>query len=133
MVQFERVVSAWEQTEGFLVPSCDADYQRLVEFSYYLIDRLNETEDSSLASLLSLVGDQIELFERENVPALPEVGPIEILRELMRVHGLKQKDLIEELGPPSVVSEVMNGKRELNKRQIVALSKRFSCSMEMFV
>jgi len=50
---------------------------------------------------------------------------------LMKRHGFKQKDLVE-VGSPGVISEVLNGKRKLNKRQIEGLSKRFNCSPAAF-
>jgi HTH-type transcriptional regulator/antitoxin HigA len=50
----------------------------------------------------------------------------------MEQHGLKQKDLADVFGTPSVVSEVMSGKRELNKEQIRRLSERFKVSPELF-
>jgi HTH-type transcriptional regulator/antitoxin HigA len=45
---------------------------------------------------------------------------------------LKQKDL-PELGSQGVVSEILSGKRELNLRQIKALSKRFNVPVSVFV
>lgn len=39
----------------------------------------------------------------------------------------------QEIGSPGVVSEILNGKRELNKRQIKALSERFMCSPAVFM
>ena len=50
----------------------------------------------------------------------------------MDQHGLKQKDLVDVFGTPSIVSEVMSGKRELNKDQIKRLSERFHVSPELF-
>jgi hypothetical protein len=37
------------------------------------------------------------------------------------------------VGSPGVISEILSGKRELNKRQIRALSKRFGCSPAIFI
>ena len=54
------------------------------------------------------------------------------LKYLMAEHGLRQKDLTE-LGSPGVISETLSGKRELNKRQIKALSERFQCSPALFI
>jgi HTH-type transcriptional regulator/antitoxin HigA len=47
-------------------------------------------------------------------------------------HNLKQTDLTE-IGSQGVVSEILNGKRELNIRQIKLLSKRFSASPSVFI
>lgn len=58
---------------------------------------------------------------------MPETTGIEALKFLMEQHGLKQGDL-EEIGSQGVVSEILTGKRELNVRQVRALSKRFGVS-----
>jgi len=50
----------------------------------------------------------------------------------MEQHGLKQKDLVNVFGSKSIVSEVLIGKRVLNKEQIRRLSERFHVSPEMF-
>ena len=54
------------------------------------------------------------------------------LKYLMEQHGLKQTDL-SEIGSQGVVSEILTGKRELNIRQVRALSKRFGVSAATFV
>ena len=50
----------------------------------------------------------------------------------MDQHGLKQKDLSDVFGTRSITSEILNGKRELNKEQIRRLSERFHVSPEIF-
>jgi HTH-type transcriptional regulator/antitoxin HigA len=50
----------------------------------------------------------------------------------MEQHALRQKDLADVFGTTSIVSEVLNGKRELNKEQIRRLSERFHVSPEVF-
>jgi len=55
-----------------------------------------------------------------------------LLRFFMEEHNLSQSDLAE-VGSQGVVSEILNGKRGLNVRQIRALSKRFGVSPSVFV
>ena len=50
----------------------------------------------------------------------------------MDEHGLTQSDL-PEIGSQGVVSEVLNGKRDLNVRQIRALAARFGVSAAVFI
>ena len=38
-----------------------------------------------------------------------------------------------ELGGQSIVSAILNGKRELNTRQVKALAKRFNVSLAVFL
>ena len=73
----------------------------------------------------------IEAYEEEH-HAIPEASPVEVLRALIEANGLRQKDLVPSLGTESIVSEVLSGKRELNKGQIEKLSKRFQVSPSVF-
>ncbi len=85
-------------------------------------------EEKDLADLLTLL---IEDFEEKHYQ-LPKASPLEAISFLMDQHGLKQKDLIDVFGTPSIVSEVLSGKRDLNKDHISRLSKRFRVSPELF-
>ena len=58
--------------------------------------------------------------------------PREVFQFLMDQHGLLQKDLADVFGTPSIVSEVLSGKRDLNKDHIKRLSRRFHVSPELF-
>lgn len=89
--------------------------------------RLTSAE-KELAELLTLL---IEDFEERRYK-LPRASPLDTLRFLMDQHGLKQKDLADVFGTPSIVSEVMRGKRVLTKTHIERLSDRFLVSPEVF-
>jgi HTH-type transcriptional regulator / antitoxin HigA len=84
---------------------------------------------AELAALLTLL---IEDFEDRHY-ALTPATPIEHLQELMRVQGLKQKDLVDVFGTPSIVSEVLHGKRALTTEHIRRLSARFHVSPALFL
>lgn len=73
----------------------------------------------------------IEDFEDRHYQ-LPRAKPLEVLQFLIDQHGLLQKDLADVFGTPSIVSEVLSGKRELNKDHIKRLSRRFHVSPELF-
>jgi len=73
----------------------------------------------------------IEAYE-EDQHAIPDASPVEVLRALMDANGLRQKDLAPIFGSESIVSEVLNKKRELNKTHIERLSKRFGVSPAAF-
>jgi HTH-type transcriptional regulator / antitoxin HigA len=73
----------------------------------------------------------IEAYEEQH-HAIPEASPLEVLRALIEANGLRQKDLAPSLGTESIVSEILSGKRELNKGQIEKLSKRFHVSPAVF-
>src|SRR5579859_3023886 len=82
----------------------------------------------AFAELLTLL---VEKYEEEH-HEIPDASPLEVLRELMEANDLRQKDLAKEFGTESIVSEVLNGKRELNKDHIEKLSKRFDVSPAVF-
>jgi HTH-type transcriptional regulator/antitoxin HigA len=91
----------------------------------YDLDRRSKTltrAEKELAELLTLL---IEDFE-ERQYQLPQTTPLDVLNFLMDQHGLRQKDLVDVFGTPSIVSEVLSGKRELNKEHIKRLSERFT-------
>ena len=63
---------------------------------------------------------------------MPKARGTDLLQFLMEEHHLTQSDL-PEVGSQGVVSEILGGKRELNVRQIRALSRRFGVSPSAFV
>ena len=85
------------------------------------------TEEKYAEVLLML----IEAYEEEH-HAIPNASPVQVLRTLIEANELRQKDLAPILGTESIVSEVLRGKRELNKGQIEKLSKRFRVSPAVF-
>jgi HTH-type transcriptional regulator/antitoxin HigA len=91
--------------------------------------RKTTSAELRLAELLTIL---IEEFEERHY-ALKASTPMEALRELMRANSLKQKDLISIFGTPSIVSEVLNGKRQLTTKHIRELSRRFHVSPEVFL
>ena len=90
-------------------------------------DNLNEDE-KEFAELLTVL---IENFEDKHCQ-FPPSTPLEVIAELMESTNLRQKDLVDVFGTESIVSEVLNGKRELNKDHIKRLSIRFNVSPELF-
>src|SRR5580704_1522995 len=90
-------------------------------------DRLSAKE-KDFAELLTVL---IEAYEEEHYP-IRAASPVEALVELMEANNLMQKDLAPLLGSESVVSEVLRGKRELNKHHIERLSRRFRVSPAVF-
>jgi HTH-type transcriptional regulator/antitoxin HigA len=86
------------------------------------------TKEREFAELLTVL---IEAYEDERYP-IRAASPVEVLVHLMEANNLKQRDLAPLFGSESVVSEVLSGKRELNKHHIERLSKRFSVSPAVF-
>jgi len=98
-------------------------YTALLEELDHRQEKLTPAEQR-LAELLTLL---IEDFEQSSKPATG----IEAL-ELMEANSLKQKHLVSIFGTPSIISEVLNGKRRLTTEHIRKLSRRFHVSPELF-
>lgn len=113
-----RVIRSEEQNESYLAALYELE-QRHEEWT---------EAEAELADLLTLL---IEDYEEKSY-RLPKASPLAVLAFLMEEHGLKQKDLVDVFGTPSIVSEVVNGKREMNKEHIRRLSARFHVSPELF-
>ncbi|HEY2545704.1 MAG TPA: hypothetical protein VGI46_06535 [Candidatus Acidoferrum sp.] len=118
--------------KGFPAPQpivSEAQNEHYVEVLYNLERRGNlSAAEEKYAELLTVL---IEAFEEERYP-IRAASPIEVLTELMAANNLKQKDLAPLFGSEGIVSEVLHGKRELNKRQIEKLSHRFKVSPAVF-
>jgi HTH-type transcriptional regulator/antitoxin HigA len=84
--------------------------------------------EQRLAELLTLL---IEDFEDRHY-ALKPASPVAALEELMASNELHQKDLLDVFGTPSIVSEVLSGKRKFTTEHIRKLSRRFHVSPEVF-
>jgi HTH-type transcriptional regulator / antitoxin HigA len=108
----------------------DEENERYIAALYKLEQnhQVLSAEEKELADLLTLL---IEDFEEKHYQ-LPKAAPTEVISFLMDQHNLKQKDLTDVFGTPSIVSEVMSGKRDLNKDHIARLSARFHVSPELF-
>jgi HTH-type transcriptional regulator/antitoxin HigA len=82
--------------------------------------------------LMELLTVLIEAFEEEYYPIGKQSSPVEVLQELMASNDLKRKDLADIFGTPSIISEVMHGKRSLTIGHIRKLSERFHVSPDLF-
>ena len=71
------------------------------------------------------------MYETERHP-IPDASPVDVLVFLMDQNGLKLEDL-PEIGARSVVSDVLDGKKELDIRQVAKLSKRFGVPADTFI
>ena len=121
----------WAVIRPYLSIRNEADYDRAVEQMNGLIDIVGTNEDDPLYEFLDTLGTIIHAYEEKNIP-MPAVSGAEVLKYLMQEHGLRQVDF-PEVGSQGVVSEILNGKRELNVRQIRALARRFGVSPAVFI
>jgi len=107
-------------------------YKAAVRTLDALIDAGGADEKHALAGLVALIGEFVAEYEEREGHVLPEATGAEMLRHFMLRDGLRQSDL-PEIGSQGVVSEILNGRRELNARQIRALGQRFGVSPATFL
>ena len=106
-----------------------AQYKRLLACVEALMKDYDDRAGNPLGGLLLLLAERIREYEDRAHPWPETSTPASILEFLMEQHGLRQSDL-PEIGPQSVVSAVLSGKRALNLRQVKALAARFHVPME---
>ena len=126
-----EIEQQWIAIAPYLTITSDLEYERAVERLNVLIDEIGTNEEHPLYSLLDTLGIIIEAYEQEHYE-IPDCSGVEILLYFMGKHSLTQSDL-PEIGSQGVVSEIINGKRELNIRQIKALAERFKVSSSVFL
>jgi HTH-type transcriptional regulator / antitoxin HigA len=100
-----------------------------------VIDELTDRDDlsSAEADYLDVLGDLVEKYENEHVE-LPYVSDAAMLGSLMEEKGVRQADIIRATGiSKTVLSLVLNGKRELTREHIVVLSKYFEVNPAAFI
>ena len=97
-----------------------------------LITLLNKEANSGAEVYLHTLSELVSDYEQNAYKFLKISGP-DMLAYLMELQGLTQMDLAKELGGQPIVSKILKGERELNLRQIKALSKRFKVAPEVFI
>jgi HTH-type transcriptional regulator/antitoxin HigA len=99
-----------------------------------IIGRLVEQPERSAAeeAYLGALTDLVETYEDAHV-AIPPTSGVDALRYLMAENGLTQADLVPLFGSPSVVSEVLAGKRRLALAHIRRLSAHFGLPTDVFI
>jgi HTH-type transcriptional regulator/antitoxin HigA len=133
-VLIEPIAKSWQAfkaTTGLGHIEDEAHYGDVIALMDRLMDEGAMEDAHPLHDLFMLAADVVHQYEQAKYP-LPDMSGPQMLRFLMEQHQLRQSDLADEIGTQGVVSEVLSGKRELNKSHIAALSKRFSVSPAVF-
>jgi HTH-type transcriptional regulator / antitoxin HigA len=121
----------WKAIAPYLTITNEQEYDAAVARLNALLDEVGDDESHPLYGLLDTLGILIEAYDNKHYP-LPDCNGINALIYLMEEHSLSQSDL-PEIGFQGVVSEILNGKRKLNVRQIQALAERFKVSPATFL
>ena len=126
-----EIKQQWTLIAPYLTINNDQEYEQAVARLNSLIDEVGTNEAHPLYSLLDTLGILIEVYESENYE-IPDCTGVEMLLYLMEEHSLTQSDL-PEIGSQEVLSAIINGKQELNIRQVKALAQRFQVSSSVFL
>ncbi|MFK5913767.1 MAG: helix-turn-helix domain-containing protein [Woeseiaceae bacterium] len=130
--QLENISKAWPTVKAiFSVPHSEKAYQALVKTLDNMIDEVGDNQNHKLAPVMETIGNLIENYETQEYK-ISESSPVEVLKYLMKEHGLKQSDL-KEIGSQGVVSEILTGKRTLNIEQVKKISNKFHVSPLVFI
>ena len=121
----------WANIAPLLSIRNEREYNAAVKRLNELLDEIGDNEKHPLYGLLGTLGTLIEIYEEDHYP-IPDATGAEVLRFLMEEHGLTQSDLTE-VRSQGVVSEILDGNREVNVRQIRFLAEKFKVSSAVFV
>jgi HTH-type transcriptional regulator/antitoxin HigA len=109
----------------------DSENERLIAEVEALQNRQEQLlpEEQRLLNLLLLL---IEDYE-ERKYRIKAATPDEVLRELMRARGTRQKDLLGVFGSKGIASEVVRGRRAISRTQAKRLARFFHVSPALFL
>lgn len=95
-----------------------------------LLEELNEIELQKNAFLVIILDNLINNIEAYQ--SADAQSPNQVLLHLIKQNKTKQKEL-SYIVPQSIISELVNGKRQLTVRHIKAFAKHFNVPMSYFL
>ena len=107
----------------------EADYEAALVELEKVFDCLPDTPEADQAEILVML---ISKYEDQHY-SIGTPDPIEALKYIMQEKQLKNKDLISYFGSKSLVSEVLNKKRELTLKMIKSLHKGLGIHYELLI
>ncbi len=127
----EEIKTHWNVVSPLFSIRNENEYNLAIERLNTLIDEVGTNEQHPLYELLDTLGAVVHTYEEKYHP-VPECSGVEILQFLMEEHQLKPSDL-SEIGTATIISEIIDGKKELTVKHIQALAERFHVSPSVFV
>lgn len=109
----------------------EADLDAAIAIIDELIDRAALTAPEQ--DYLDVLSDLVETYETESIP-MRQVGDAELLRALIDHKNITQAETAAGAGiAESTISEVLAGKRKLNRGQITKLARYFGLEPGAFM
>jgi len=132
-------LSFFETAHRAIEIETEEDYEFALDLIEHLMTKAEDRDGEPLLRMIDMVADAIEKYENslESMNTfLKEVEAgdpgVSTLRVLIDQHNLSYSDLKEEIGSKSLVSQILNGSKNLTRTHIANLAKRFSISPELF-
>ncbi|KTC66245.1 Antitoxin HigA (plasmid) [Legionella adelaidensis] len=130
----EETIQHWKHISPIIHdPQNDDEYEKLASMLDQLLDVVGDNESHDLMGLVDVISHMITMYDENHDEQLQKGSGIDALKFLMEQHGLDQSDLKDEIGSQGVVSEILNGKRQLNLSHIKKLAKRFHVTPATFI
>lgn len=95
-----------------------------------LLDRPSLSSEES--DYLNVLGTLVYDYEQKNEP-IPDIYGVELLKVLLSERQLRQKDLVPVFKTESIVSDILNEKRQLTLRHVRELARFFNLSPAVFL
>ena len=117
----------------------EEDYQTALDTIEHLFSEAKDTVDDPLNDLIEIISRAVEKYEltQEDIASFEkqannESQEISVIRVLINQHHLTLSDFKNEIGSKSLVSMILNGKRNLTKEHIEKLSRKFNLDPALF-
>ena len=107
----------------------ESDYDWALSRLNALFDAPTGTPEGDEAEILAILVDE---YERKHHP-IEAPDPIEAIKIRMEELGLRQVDLVGEIGGKSRVSDIINKKRKLTIENVRKLSQRLNLSANLLI
>jgi HTH-type transcriptional regulator / antitoxin HigA len=130
----QDTIQSWKKISPVIhEPQNTDDYEKLSNLLDNFLDIVGEDESHEIMGLVDVISYMIAKYDDEHYQPMENGSGIDALKFLIDQYDLKQTDLKNEIGSQGVVSEILNGKRQLNVAQIRKLSERFKVSPATFI
>jgi HTH-type transcriptional regulator/antitoxin HigA len=127
------------QADPLLHIQDNKDYKVALATMEFLFDKASDSGDDPINDLITLLAGAIGRYEAKqrdirqyDIKAAELDDGVSTLKLLMDNHNLKISDFEKEIGKKSLVSMILNGKRNLTKEHIEKLSARFHVTPALF-
>ncbi len=107
----------------------EEDLEATQEIVNQLLDKPLLTEEES--DYLDVLGMLIYEYEKD-LDIVPDIYGVELLKVLLEERNLKEKDLVSIFKTESIISDILNEKRQLTTRHIQELAEFFNVSPSVF-